>query len=257
MDKFVGGGARFAIAAKYPTFACQTRGPEDAGERRRRALITFMEQHRLTPSDLARLAGLPTPNALYNHLHGRSTQLSVETLEAIATAVPGTSIGLLTGFEQPQPVTVPDAVEVRWVAQAGVWQAAGARALRPQRPHILARPELIQGGGFGVELRAPGFEARFATGTVLICTPPRGSSAFGDGRIIVIQRQRDQEWEITAREVRLDGETCVLWPDTHVVSHQRPLAVPLWGLASPVGWNDQGTITRALGVAVEGAVNLQ
>ena len=66
-------------------------------ERRRRSLRRFMAEQSLMPAEMARRAGLPSANTLYNFLNGRSSQLSQSTYEKLAEVVPGTTVDRLTG----------------------------------------------------------------------------------------------------------------------------------------------------------------
>ena len=76
-------------------------------ERRRRSLRRFLAEQSLQPAEIARRAGLPSANTLYNFLNGRSSQLSQSTYEKLAEVVPGTSVDRLTGagrYFEPTPV---------------------------------------------------------------------------------------------------------------------------------------------------------
>ena len=58
---------------------------EDA-ERRREALAEFMGRRGLKAASWAKLAGLKTPNTLYNFLNGHSNSLHFDTARALAEA---------------------------------------------------------------------------------------------------------------------------------------------------------------------------
>lgn len=70
---------------------------EKRAERRRRSLRRFLAEQSLVPAEIARRAGLPSANTLYNFLNGRSSQLSQSTYEKLAEVVPGTTVDRLTG----------------------------------------------------------------------------------------------------------------------------------------------------------------
>lgn len=74
-------------------------GRKTRADRRRRALRDFMELEGITPSRLAREAGMKSPNALYNFLSGRSNSLSQETYERLVRSRPGIRMRELTGVE--------------------------------------------------------------------------------------------------------------------------------------------------------------
>ena len=73
--------------------------PADAiAEIRRLVLREILAQTGLTVTTLARRAGLPRPNALYNFLSGRSSSLSSNSLAAIRAALPHIDLtGLVVG----------------------------------------------------------------------------------------------------------------------------------------------------------------
>lgn len=72
--------------------------PHANGERRRGGLSGALELYRLTPAELAKRAGLPSPNLIYNFLKGYSEALSLETVERILTALPSLSFDQLVGW---------------------------------------------------------------------------------------------------------------------------------------------------------------
>jgi len=57
-------------------------------EARRQAFRLMLAQTGLTPTALARRAGFPSPNLIYNFLHGHSSSLSSRTLARIGEALP-------------------------------------------------------------------------------------------------------------------------------------------------------------------------
>ena len=71
---------------------------ERDAEARRAALRQLLRDNNFTPTQLARKAGLPRANALYNFLNGRSASLSVITLAQIGAALPWVD---LTGLVLP------------------------------------------------------------------------------------------------------------------------------------------------------------
>ena len=98
-------------------------------ERRRNALRQVFADYRLTATDVAAGAGLPTPNAIYNFLTGRSRSLSQQTLEKIAAAIPGVTLAMLTGEGEP---VGPGIVTIRSEAHAGRYRESADLPLREQ-----------------------------------------------------------------------------------------------------------------------------
>jgi transcriptional regulator with XRE-family HTH domain len=86
----------------------------DMANKRRTALQRHTRDQQVTPTELARRIGAPTPNAIYNFLHGWSKSLSQATLERIAGAL-GVSLDELSarpplgGTKQPADVVPPPA----------------------------------------------------------------------------------------------------------------------------------------------------
>lgn len=74
------------------------RPVEATAEARRYVLREILAQNGLTVTALARRAGLPSPNALYNFLNGRTLSLSANSLAAIRAALPHVDLtGLVVG----------------------------------------------------------------------------------------------------------------------------------------------------------------
>lgn len=91
--------------------------------RRRAALRAFMTRHELTPAVLAKRAGLPTANTLYNFLGGHTRTLNQATLEKLSRAVAGASVQDLIGQDLNLGATaqVP-LLPVRATAALGAWR---------------------------------------------------------------------------------------------------------------------------------------
>ena len=64
---------------------------------RRQALDDALHEHELRPADLARMAGLPNANLIYNILRGRTASLNTITWERLLPHLPRSNIGLLLG----------------------------------------------------------------------------------------------------------------------------------------------------------------
>ena len=79
----------------------RNRGENKAvAETRRKALRTALQEHGLRSSELARLAGLPSANGLYNYLGGRSRSLKTATWALLLPHLPRSDPQILMGLVQ-------------------------------------------------------------------------------------------------------------------------------------------------------------
>lgn len=84
--------------------------PADAiAEARRYVLREILAQTGLTVTELARRAGLPRANALYNFLNGRTLSLSSNSLAAIRAALPHVDLTRLVVGDLGAPASEPPA----------------------------------------------------------------------------------------------------------------------------------------------------
>lgn len=222
------GASRALSAATNATNA--TNVALAGAERRRKAFRAFLDRHGLTPTDLARATGLPTPNAFYNFLGGSAQSLAQVTLERIVNAVPGTTIAELTGLHGRVDVSTLEAagrriVLVASVAQAGAWRASWLRSKAEWSsftvPEGIALPP---GDPFGVRVDHPGAEHLYRSGALLLCMPIEGAlTGYPDGTHLVIRRERAGRHEVTVRELRHHAGALWLWPGSTHPDHQQPL----------------------------------
>jgi hypothetical protein len=206
--------------------------------RRRTGLVRFLERHNLTPTELSRMIGQPSPNNFYNHVSGRSASLASETLERILACFPGETFEQLVGWPvRPVQRAEPGGNQVPLTldACAGLWRK------RPELPAVQQLTVTIPEGlplpgpdGFAVRVGSPGAEGLYPVGTLLICGPlPAGQGPLPSGTRVIVRREnnRDHTVEITVREVVLDGEHAWLWPRSSHPEHQAPFRtrLPLFG----------------------------
>lgn len=221
------------------------------GEMRRRALQKAMAERGLKPADVARMAGLPSANAIYNFLNRRSNSLAAETLERIAKAMPETSVEELTGLAGQHVRRDGTAVLLRAVAQAGVWRP------RFDLPHSeqteislpVTREQAIA-GAFAVRLQAPGAELRWADGAVLLCVPPGATERpLVHGSWVILDRVRDGKVEVTARQIEVENGRAWLWLRTK--DPRFPPAVPVsWPCDGARAWRHEGEQLRIEGIVL-------
>jgi len=191
---------------------------------RREALKDFMTQYELTPADLARRVGLTNPNLFYNFLNGRSFSLSLQTLELIREAFPGSNLSGLLDGRQTRQATCKVVAEARaGVGQPGFMLPANRQVQMVLPPGFLHGSE----GIFAVRVEAPGTNALYPTGSILICRP-YGSVG---GRLparprVIVQRQLGAGVEVTVRELVIRAGTAWLWRRSSHPDHQEPIPMP-------------------------------
>jgi transcriptional regulator with XRE-family HTH domain len=222
----------------------------DRGEARRQALQRAMDERGMKPADVARAAGLPSANAIYNFLNRRSKSLAAETLERIARALPETSVEELTGLNTG-PRRDANAVLLRAVARAGVWLPRFdlPHAEQTEIPLPVTR-ELAIAGAFAVRVEPPGAELRWGSGAIQLCIPPGTMERpLTHGSWVVLERARDGKVEITARQVEVENGKAWLWLRTK--DPRFPPAVPMaWPCDGARAWRHDGEQLRIAGIVV-------
>ena len=188
--------------------------PEDLARatRWRQALLRLLAKHQLSPAKLARRAGAPSPNAIYNFLNGLSHSLSQETLERICVALPGTEMGDLFGLVRPRPATCPI------VAEAITGVAQNSFMLPPAQQMLLSLPGAWghDPGLFGVRVGLPGVGRLYPAGSILICRPYSGGKDLMAGCRVIVQQPLGAGMEVTVRELIVGRSTSgrmVAYPD--------------------------------------------
>ncbi len=224
---------------------------------RQQTFRRFLADRGITRAELARMAGLPTGNALYNFTRGQSATLSLSTLEAIQSAIPGATIAEIIGERRPasltqpaeapairrgQALTVPllcttgvqpDGVELELtqlgVARAGVGDPAGSSASAIPVPQGIMPPTADL---FAVRVIAPGAELLFPVGSLLICKVASGlDDDLPDGTVVILRCRANGSTRIDVREVGHFNAQIWLWQRSTHPEHQQPQASPrpLWG----------------------------
>lgn len=193
----------------------------------------------MTPTEAARLAGLPSPNALYNFMKKRTKSLSQSTLEALVRVIPGATMAALTGMEPSDtigPVTRP--IQIRSVATAGLMQASfDLPAAKQSQIVATVSDEMFAQGVFGVEVRPPGAELMFPAFTVLLCVPINAwEGVIGTGKRLILQRIRGNKVEVTVREIVIEADEAWLWLRSSHPEHQAPIQIPWVPSQPPKAW---------------------
>ena len=213
-----------------PTCSLASADEAKAMNRRRQAVLEFMAGHDLSPTELARRAGLTSPNGLYNFLKGRSSSLSQKTLERIATAFPDTTVDSLSGLERADGgnEAAPDTrlVAIEMAAAAGTWRTS-TKAGANLRGHTAVPAHLVPRNTnlFGVRVCEPGAEQLYPPGTILVCRPLMAGETVGSGCRLIVHRRNRGQHEVTVREaVNHDGRVW-LCSRSSDPGHQAPVAI--------------------------------
>ena len=218
-------------------------------ERRRTVLRQLLKRHNMRPADLARRAGLPTTNAIYNFLNKHSASLSQPTIEKIvAVFSDGAADALIIRPVTPSTTILrnrqapPGIAEVSVIAEArqGVRQPATA-FMQTDHVTIWVPAALVQNRPrlFGVRVGRPGAEGLYPEGSVLICMGvPTLHPSLKDGQRVVVTTTHDDGIEVTVRRVQVHESGTWLWPDTVDPRQQRPLLAP-----KPTDTAENGDIT--------------
>ena len=218
---------------------CLVLGPTPAeiseanAARRRIGLARFFERNQLTPTELARAIGLPSPNVFYNLAAGRSKSICSKTLQLILDHFPHESFDALVGKPitlvdpiAPATRTVPQALE----ACAGLWRTRHAlQALHRQAVPIPEGFPHPGAHGFAVRVGLQGAELLYPAGSLLVCAPLRADEEpLPTGARVILWREtnRDHKVEVTVREIARDGEHAWLRPRSTHAAHQAPIHSP-------------------------------
>lgn len=201
---------------------------DSRAEARRSALKKIMAEKDVTAAEVARMAELPTANAIYNFLSGRSKSLSADTYEKIAKAIPGVSVSELTGLSEAKPRKIKP-VALKAIAEAGVWRDGFELPLSEQTELALpVTQEHILAGAFAVKLQGVGAEKRWPAGATLLCVPTLSTEVpICSGRWVILERQVDGKVEVTARQVEVENGKAWLWLRTGDPLQNAAAAIPV------------------------------
>jgi transcriptional regulator with XRE-family HTH domain len=206
-------------------------------ERRRTFLRELLKRNNMRPAELARRAGFPSTNAIYNFLNGRSASLSQATIEKIVAVFSDGSADALiirpaipTNNIPRNRQAPPGVVEVPVIAEARQGKIQPAAALPHTDPLTIWVPAtLVQHRPrlFGVRVGRPGAEGLYPEGSLLICMGlPMLQPSLTDGQRVVVTRTHEGGVEVTVRRVQVHGSGTWLWPDCDDPRQQHPLLAP-------------------------------
>jgi len=199
-------------------------GEPDSSNRQREALERALRDARLTSAEAARQAKLKTPNALYNFLGGRTRSLSVSTLAELAKVIPGATIASLRGDETNDTRTVT----VRARAQAGTLRSSFDLPPGDQEQvPVPINPSMRAAGAYGVRSLAPGAELIYPDNSILVVMPVSAfEGVLSGGKRVIMQRIRDNQVEVTVRELEVRDGKAWLWPRSSDPRHTQPIEMP-------------------------------
>ena len=212
------------------------------GQTRRDALRAVLARLDITPTELARRAGLTNANSFFNFFNGRSASLSQATQDKILVALPGVTQEELTGR---LPTDAPHRASSLWAASPGKWPVLTCEAesgvwrrsakLPPEKWLMVPMPKDLPSPGpaaFAVRLKGVGADRLYPSGTIAVCVP-LSEIPVRNGCRVLVHREGGRRHELTLRELVLGEGKAWLWPRSSHPEHQVPITVP-WPLYEPV-----------------------
>jgi hypothetical protein len=255
------GGDTPVPASKARFTADARRADSPQAEIRRNALRRFLKERQLTVTELARRAQMPTPNALYNHLHGGSASLSQTTIEQILTAFPDATLADITGIRGSGSAAMPSAAAAASASPARPFlvPVVAETGTTPTNQPAVAEPAMqvpvpartVPPGPdlFAIRVAAPGAEHLFALGSLLVCQRLRDDvEDLPDGTLVILRARRDGNTRVDVREAEHFNGRLWLWRRSTHPDLQQPLPGPT-PLTAPTRVSGGETIT-ILGVVV-------
>jgi hypothetical protein len=256
-------GADTPVPASKARFTADARRADSPqAEIRRNALRRFLKERQITVAELARRAHMPTPNSIYNHLHGGSASLSQPAIEKILRAFPDATLADITGIRGPGPADMPSAAAaaaapaspatpfmVQMVAETGTTptgRAATEPAMQVPVPSdtVPPGPDL-----FAIRVAAPGAEHLFALGSLLVCQRLRDDvEDLPDDTLVILRARSNGNTRVDVRQAEHFNGRLWLWPRSTHPDLQQPLPGPM-PLTSPTRVSGGETIT-ILGIVV-------
>lgn len=203
------------------------------GEQRWNALERKMKEHGLTPSDVARMAGLSNANSIYNLSKGRSSSLSIATMEKIARVIPNTSLEDLIGLPSKgskdgllSNETLPFGFPVlMYEVAAGVWRQSAV--IQTAHRIALPVPRALPRKTVGAVVSGPGTELVYPQGTLLFVTPiSELAEKPQTGSFVLVDREIDKMHEVTIQQLVTKDDTTWLWPRSSEPQFQVPFELP-------------------------------
>jgi repressor LexA len=227
--------AHFDVAA-HDYVILQTRGMKKSEQvereaaQRRRAFQKFIDDHNLQPHTWAKESGLSNANAIYNFLGGRSTSLSLRTLNALA-AGKGYLVEEMMGKPRKsgrRPSSdLTATVQIIGEVQAGAWRAALTYPAGDQYELTLPSGDRFPGiKRYGLVVRGDSMDKIYPPGTVVVVVrfADIGQLPKTGDKVVVLRRSSgNAEYEATIKEYERDRRgRHVLWPRSSDPEFQEP-----------------------------------
>jgi hypothetical protein len=228
---------------------------------RRYALQRFLAERQINAAELARRIGMPTANAFYNHLAGRSGSLSHDVIERILHAFPDATLADITGIRGARSAAVPVSASpgarlgspymVPLVAVTGGCLSSDEAAAGIPDMQVPVPPGTVPPGLdlFAIKVAAPGAEHLFALGSLLVCQRLiDGVEDLPDGTLVVLRARSNGGTRVDVREAEHVNGRLWLWLRSTDPDMQQPLPAPL-PLTAPTRVAG-GEIVTVLGIVV-------
>lgn len=191
---------------------------------RRKAFRSFMLKNNLSPAEWARLSGLPTANAIYNFLNGRSSGLSQDTLQRLADALPNTLVSDLMGETAAKRIEYESderikSVKVRSICKAGLWRRLYDIPSADQEDiTIIQEPNAPIDEA--VLVSDDSCDRLYPKGSYALIRKMRSGEIVDDGDTVVVMRSRRrrniEEHEVTIRQVDTDHGNRLVWRSSNM-----------------------------------------
>lgn len=186
-----------------------------------------MLKNNLNPAEWARLAGLPTANAIYNFLNGRSSGLSQDTLQRLSDALPSTLVSDLMGETMAKKIErEPDerikTIKVRSLSKAGLWRRIYEIPTADQEEiNILQEPGVAIDEA--VLVADDSCDRLYPKGSYALIRRMRQGEIVEDGDTVVVLRSRRrrniEEHEVTIRQIDTESGNKLIWRSSNMAFH--------------------------------------
>jgi hypothetical protein len=192
--------AQAARALRTGTSAKEKADKERRAAARRKAFKLFMQERDLSPAILAKKAGLPNANGLYNFINGHSASIAQSTIEKLARAT-GTSSAEMFGEAQAVGLHVPVIIS-RVRAESHKWRPnyeilGRSQGDLPVLPGMHLDEAVVVGDDHVNQIFPKGSVVGIASMSSL------GRRGYLDGDRVLLHRVRGSQHEVTIRQLEV------------------------------------------------------
>lgn len=236
------------------TSAKEAAVAERQAEMRRRAFAEFLSSRRLTPAEVARLAGLPNANSIYNLLNGHSASMAQATLERIARAL-NVSVAEIIG-ERKSVGKQASVLPVRVEAASGDWRDGYEMGGRSTAMLPIPPGTSIDEAAVITDSHA---NAIYRAGTIVGVQSMASIASRGllDGDRVLLHRMRGAQHEVTVRQVAEAGSRGARSAELIYVTNDKRygsrVPVPTWPYQGQI-WEMEGDRYQIRGRVVLGLI---